>query len=135
EGDQQSQLVTFTVTLTGTTDTDVTVHFTTADGTGAKAATVADGDYLAKAGTLTFLAGNNTSQTIDVLVKGDRKHEADETFKVTLDSPVGANFDPQASTATATIGNNDDVPTIEITGAPVVEGDSGTTNAVFTVSL
>src|SRR4030095_12246586 len=105
ESDSQSQLVTFTVTLTGTSDTEVTVHFTTADGTGANAATVADGDYLANTGTLTVPAGDNTSRTIAVVVNGDRKHEGDETFTVTLDSPMGATLDPQASTATGTAGH------------------------------
>src|SRR4030095_557589 len=64
-----------------------------------------------------------------------RKQEGYETCTGTLDSPMGATLDPQASGATGTLGNDDAEPTIVITGMPVVEGDSGPKNAVFNVSL
>ena len=43
----------------------------------------ADGDYVAKTGTLTFAAGE-TTKTITIEVKGDSKKEADETFYLDL---------------------------------------------------
>src|SRR5438876_12140405 len=48
----------------------ITVNYATADGT----ATVADGDYVAASGTVTFLPGV-TSQPAAVTVNGDTKFE------------------------------------------------------------
>ena len=46
-------------------------------------ATVSDTDHVARTGTLTFAPGE-TTKTITVEVKGDRKKEADETFYLDL---------------------------------------------------
>jgi hypothetical protein len=51
------------------------MSFRTVNGT----ATTGDSDYTAKTGTLTFAPGE-TTKTITIEVKGDRKKEADETF-------------------------------------------------------
>jgi hypothetical protein len=71
------------------------VNYATADGT----ATVADGDYQAKSGTLTFAAGQQ-SQTVTVLVHGDVKVEDNETFLVNLsDARLGGQADARISIA------------------------------------
>jgi hypothetical protein len=75
----QTTLFTFTVTLSAPYDQPVTMSFHTADGT----ATTSDGDYVAKTGTLTFNPGE-TTKTITIDVKGDRKREANESFSVEL---------------------------------------------------
>ena len=46
-------------------------------------ATTSDGDYVGKAGTLTFAPGE-TTKTITIEVKGDNKREADEYFYLDL---------------------------------------------------
>jgi hypothetical protein len=46
-------------------------------------ATTSDHDYVAQAGTLTFNPGE-TTKTITIVVNGDSKREADETFFVDL---------------------------------------------------
>ena len=46
-------------------------------------ATTSDGDYVAKTGTLTFAPGE-TTKTITIEIKGDNKHEANETFYLDL---------------------------------------------------
>jgi hypothetical protein len=74
----QTTLFTFTVTLSAAYDQAVTVSYRTADGT-AKAGE----DYAAKTGTLTFAPGE-TTKTITIVVNGDGKREADETFFVDL---------------------------------------------------
>ena len=61
------------------------VNYAMADGT----ATTADNDYVARAGTLVFAQGQ-TSKTIPVTVKGDKKKEANETFFVNLADPTNA---------------------------------------------
>jgi Calx-beta domain len=81
EGNSGTKVMTFTVTLSAAYDQPVTVHYATQDGS----AKVADNDYVATSGTLTFAAGQ-TSQTISVVIKGDRKTETDEYFNVVLSS-------------------------------------------------
>src|SRR5205814_2135804 len=87
EGNTGTANLVFTVTLTGPTEVPVTVDFTTADGS----ATVADDDYRATAGTLTFAPGV-TTQTISVPIVGDATYEHDETFSVRLSSPQNASI-------------------------------------------
>src|SRR5205823_11981411 len=91
---------TFTVTLSAASFNTVTVHYATADGT----ATVADNDFTAASGTLTFAPGV-TSKVVAVTINGDTKVEADETFVVNLTSPVNATL--ADSSATGTILNDD----------------------------
>jgi hypothetical protein len=78
EGNSGTKVETFTVTRSGSTAA-FDVNFTTSD----NSATVADGDYVAKAGTLHFDANVNT-QTISVTVNGDTKVEPSEAFFVNL---------------------------------------------------
>src|SRR5438876_6853139 len=71
----------------------ITVNYATADGT----ATVADGDYVAASGTVTFLPGV-TSQPVAVTVNGDTKSEPNETFFVNLSNPVNATISEDRKT-------------------------------------
>ena len=76
----------FTVTLVGGPSTEiVTVDYATVDDT----ATVTDGDYTAKSGTLVFSPGQ-TSKTLTVTVTEASVGESTERFKVRLSNPVGA---------------------------------------------
>jgi hypothetical protein len=77
----------------------ITVSYRTIDGM-AKAKE----DYTATSGTMTFQPGQ-TSRTISVSIKGDRKREADETFSVQLSNAVGATIED--GSATVTILNDD----------------------------
>ena len=67
------------MTLSAAYDQAVTLSFRTADGT----ATAGDGDYVGKTGTLTFAPGE-TTKTITIVVNGDNKKEANETFYLDL---------------------------------------------------
>jgi hypothetical protein len=78
EGRNGSTLFTFTVSLSAASATPVTVNYSTANGTA-----TAGEDYTAASGTLTFAPGE-TTKTITIKVKGDRKREANETFFVNL---------------------------------------------------
>ena len=69
------------VTLSVAYDQPVTMSFSTVNGT----ATTSDNDYVAKTGTLTFDPGE-TTKTITIVVKGDSKKEANETFYLDLSS-------------------------------------------------
>ena len=65
--------------LSAAYDQPVTMSFRTTDG----AAKSSDQDYVAKTGTLTFAAGE-TTMTITIVVNGDSKKEANETFYLDL---------------------------------------------------
>jgi hypothetical protein len=79
EGNGRTTVFTFTVTLSAAYDQAVTVNYATADGT----AKVSDNDYVATSGTLTFAPGQ-TTKTVTVVVKGDKKQESNESFFVNL---------------------------------------------------
>ncbi len=115
----------FTVTLSGAVSEPVTVGFATSDGSA-----VAGEDYLIASGNLLFLPGGPATQTITVTILASSGPEDDKTFFVNLSSPTGG----------ATIGDDLGIGTIvtqglSISDVVVVEGDSGTRDAVFTVSL
>ncbi|MBD2329048.1 Calx-beta domain-containing protein [Alkalinema sp. FACHB-956] len=85
EGNSGTKAFTFTVNLSQAATTPVTVNYTTVDGT----ATIANNDYVQKAGTLTFATGE-TSKVITIDVKGDTVTESDENFSVQLSNASGA---------------------------------------------
>jgi hypothetical protein len=120
----------FVATLSAASGQTILVPFTTADGT----ATVADGDYQATSGILTFSPGS-TVQRITVFDIGDTKAEPDETFQVNL-TPSPSTVTLGNASATGTIVNDDLTPTVGIVApGPKNEGNTGTTDFVFTVSL
>jgi hypothetical protein len=129
EGNSGTIAFGFKVNLSNASYLPVSVDYATVDGT----ATLADGDYTAVAGTLSFAPGGSLSQTKTVNVNGDTKFEPDETFFVNLSNAVNATI--AADQATGTIENDDAVPTINIYGVSLSEGNSGTTDFEFTVSL
>ncbi|MCS7465423.1 S8 family serine peptidase [Stieleria sp. ICT_E10.1] len=104
----------------------ITVEYATSDGT----ATSGD-DYLSAQGTLTFLPGGPTDQSIMVPIIADENDEADETVLVNLSGATNAFIDE----AQAVVSISDTLPLINIGDVSIVEGDTGTANAVFTVSL
>ena len=108
--------VEFTVTLDRASARTVTVDYATVDDTAR-----ADADYTPVSGTLAFAAGQ-TSRTIAVPVIGDAVDEPDEQFTVTLSAAVDATVDPDGRTATGTINNDDDPPTLRIAGGSTSEG-------------
>ena len=128
EGDSGSKNLTFTATLSKASTQQVTVNYADA-GTG----TATSGtDYTAiTGGALTFAVGT-TSQTFNVSVTGDTTDEADETVVVTLSNAANATIATATGTGTIT---NDDGPALSIDSPSVTEGDSGSKNLRFTVTL
>ena len=120
----------FAVNLSQASSQEITVDYATID----DSATIADNDYTAATGTLTF-APNTTSQTITVFSKGDTKFEPDEQFFVRLNNAKNANLSTTVQ-ATGIITSDDTVvPTIGIAKAEASEGNSGTTPYSFVVTL
>jgi hypothetical protein len=127
EGNAGTADATFTVTLSPVSGRVVTVNYATVD----DSATSPD-DYASTSGILTFNPGE-TSRTVDVPVKGEAAVELPETFTLELSAPSHANI--VKGTGVGTINDNDPDPDVSINDVSVTEGDSGATQAVFTVSL
>jgi hypothetical protein len=117
----------FTVSLVTPTLQTATVNYTTVI-----SSAVAPNDYSTAAGTLIFGPGA-TTRTITVTVKGDIIDEIDEKFEVRLSNPVNASISDDLGVGTIT--DDDPPPTMSINDSSVIEGNSGTVNALFTVSL
>ena len=120
------------VSLSTAAQQAVTVAYASANGT----ATVADGDYVAATGSVTFAVGE-TRKSVVLQVRGDTKSEPDETFLFRLSNAVGAVIGD--SEATITIANDDSgspgQPSLSVADIVVTEGQSGETKATFTVTL
>ena len=101
EGDTGSNnKANLTVTLSAASTQDISVSYTTADGTANNGS-----DYSATVGSMVFAAGE-TSKTLSIPVLGDADVEPDETFTVALSSPSNATLSSNA-TATVSITNDD----------------------------
>lgn len=127
EGNSGTKTVTFTISLSAATTTSVTVSYATANGSA-----IAPSDYASKTGTVTIATGA-TSNTVTVTVKGDVIDEPNENFLVNLSNPVNATLGD--SQGICTILNDDVTPAVSINDVSIVEGNSGTKTATFTVSL
>ena len=127
EGDAGATTATFTVSLSAPSGKAISVDYATADGTA-----TAPGDYAGVSGTLSFAPGQ-TTKTVDVAVQGDLLNEFDETFAVKLSNL--SNVAPGILSGTGTILDDDPMPTVSVGDVSVPEGDAGTANATFTVSL
>ncbi len=118
--------VSFYVRLSNPSYLPISFNYSTADGTA-----VAGSDYVAATGTLTVNPGE-TNQSVDVLVIDDNVDEVNETLFVNLSNPVNASITTaQAEGAIS----DDDGPTIAINDVTVTEGNAGTVDAIFTVTL
>ncbi len=117
----------FTVSIPIAVDFEVGVNYVTANATAASGS-----DFVSTSGTLIFAPGQ-TNQTVTVLVLNDLRDELDETFFVNLSSPTNAQL--ADSQGVATIADNDLPPSLSISGTSIAEGNSGTRNLVFAVSL
>jgi large repetitive protein len=126
EGQAGTTAFNFTVTLSTARTGSVGVDYNTMDYTAA-----AGSDYAGVSGHLTFAPGE-TSKTVTVLVTGERHFEPDEAFYVTLSGATNALIDDAYGMGTIL---NDDVQINIGGGGAVTEGDDGTTDMTFTVTL
>ncbi len=127
EGDSGTSNAVFTVNLSAASSQTITLNYTTADNTAFKGY-----DYTLTSGILTF-APNETSKTITIPIMGDTYNESNETFKLLLSNPTNAVI--STPEVTATIIDNDPVPTLSINNVSGAEGDNGTRTLTFNVQL
>jgi hypothetical protein len=128
EGDAGTTNSTVSVTLSHPVQTEVRVVAFTEDVTA-----TAGADYVAVVADTVVFPPQSTLQTLSVSLLGDTTFEADETFLVRLTSPSIAVLGD--STGVVTIQNDDGLPTATVDDVTVAEGDAGSVNATFTVSL
>ena len=126
EGQSGTSTAAFRVTLSVGLPGSVSVDYATGDGSA-----VAVDDYAATSGTLSFDPGE-TLQQVFVPVVGDKAVETNETFAFNLSNATGASLADGVAIATIT---DDDTVSISVANATVTEGNSGTVNAVFGVTL
>lgn len=128
EGNTGQRVASFRLKLSAPSGQLVKATFSTADGTA-----TAGNDYVAVAPTqIAFTTGNSFAYA-RVLINGDVLNEQNETFFVNLASPVAATIaDDQAL---GTILNDDRAPSLTVNNVSITEGNSGTKNLAFTVSL
>ena len=117
----------FTVSLWPPPVETATVQFATSNQTA-----IAGRDYVSTNGTLTFAPGM-THQTMTVPVIGSLLNETAVTFAVNLSRPTNAVL--ARAQGVGTILNDNPLPYLLVSDATVLESTSGTTNAVFNVSL
>jgi hypothetical protein len=90
-------------TREGNTDTDMTITFSTADGTATDGA-----DYVGIAGGTVTIPAGATSAAAAVTLLGDATEEGSEAFTVTIDAAVAAGAAVTIADASATVTLTDD---------------------------
>jgi hypothetical protein len=130
--------ITLTVTRTGGSSGTVGVTYSLGGGTATGGAACTAGvDYINTGGTLSFADGE-TSKTFNVTICEDTLVEGNETFNATLSNATGGATIGTPNPATVTIVDNDTPSTnytVAISDARVREGNAGTVNMVFNVTL
>ncbi len=124
----------FKVALSAIAGSPVTVLFSTANASGATAAT-AGLDYTAQTSVLVTIPAGDLFVNVPVGILGDTKDEPDEIFHGKIASATLATIG--TAQATAKINDNDSPPTITILNTSVAEGSTvgSTTMMTFTISL
>jgi N-acetylneuraminic acid mutarotase len=128
EGQGGARQVNFTVTLSQ--PVAYTVMFgVSSNGTGSATSGV---DYVPLDLNNVSIPAGQLSRTFAMFVNGDTTLENNETYVLVLDTLVGATMGDGAALGTIT---NDDFPVLTIADRSVVEGNTGTKGANFTVTL
>ena len=121
----EGEPVIFTVILSGSVSTDITLGYATANDTATGGT-----DYTApEAGATVVVAAGETTAEITVETISDTAAEDDETFTVTLtadDLPEGVSLPTSSARATATITDYALMVTVSPTAVDVAEGSSET---------
>ncbi|NEQ55087.1 MAG: type I secretion C-terminal target domain-containing protein, partial [Leptolyngbya sp. SIO3F4] len=111
----------------GTSSVQISITGGTAGGSGI--------DYTSSSFPLMVnFAPGEVNKTAAIPINDDSLNEVSETITLGLGSPNNATIGTQ-STTVLTITDNDPQPAISVNDVSIAEGDTGTTNATFTISL
>jgi ribosomal protein L35AE/L33A len=134
---ENGAITTITVTRTGGGAGAASVQFSNpAGGTATGGASCAPGvDYTPPSGsTLNWSDGDTSVKSFTVTLCDDDLFEGNEIVNLLLSNATGATLGSPTS-ATLTINEDETPPAIRINDVSLIEGNSGTTNFTFTVSL
>ena len=106
------------------------MQYSTSDGSA-----TAGQDYTATSGTLNWADGDSSVKTFTVAITDDPLNEANETVNVVLSKPGGGATLGNQSSAVVTIVDDDQASNLSINDVAQKEGNSGTTNFSFSVTL
>jgi len=124
--------ITITVTRTGGSDGAVSVPVSVAGGGTATGGGI---DYTFAGTTVNFADGDAVDKTFNIPITNDNVFEGNETFTLQFGAPSGGATIGANSTETVTIVDDEVQPAISISDVSLAEGDAGTTNFQFLVSL
>jgi hypothetical protein len=122
---------TVTILRTGGSTGAVSVEYMTSGGNGTA---TANADYIPVSGALNWNDGDASSRTFTIPVVDDVLDEPDETVNLGILNPTGGAIVGNP-VALLTIVDNDASPALTISAASLAEGNSGTTNFDFNVTL
>jgi hypothetical protein len=131
-GVNEGGLATFRVSLSAPSNVPVTVKYVLEDGTAVKGAT---GDYIEPTTLEVVIPAGQTSATFTIGTREDQLSEATETFTVKLAEVTNGAAAPGGDRVVAQILDNDPLPALTVNDVIVVEGQSGTKLATFTIKL
>ena len=142
EGNVGNTPLPFSVSISNPVQGAVSFTYTAANGNNVNPqlnATLADNDFLASTGNVSFPSDSAAPLTVNVPVVGDLDVEPNQGLLLNLSnlvlpatiSPASVTF---AASGAGTI-NNDDGTVLSIANATITEGNAGSSNLVFTVSL
>jgi hypothetical protein len=127
EGDAGEQSAVVQVTMDLPNDSPVKVDYATENGSAQ-----APGDYAATSGTVTFQPGQ-TSKRVEVSIADDALDERVETLRVRI---TNARYAPiEDAVGVVTITDDDDPPALRVNDRSITEGNAGTKNLRFIISL
>lgn len=128
EGNAGTKNLGFTITRSNGSGT-ASVQVDTQNGTA-----TAGSDYTALTASVQNFANGETSKTVNVVIQGDTAVEPNETFNLVLSNP-SSGYTLADGTGIGTIQNDDVAPTLSVNDPSVLEGQSGTRNLTFTITL
>ena len=142
EGNVGNTPLPFSVSISNPVQGAVSFTYTAANGNNANPvlnATLADNDFLASTGNVSFPSDSAAPLTVNVPIVGDVDVEPNQGLLLNLSNLVlPASILPGSvsfSASGAGTINNDDGTVLSITNAAITEGNAGSSNLVFTVTL
>lgn len=130
EGNSGTTAMTFTLSLSAASARNISVQYRTANA--ATFPATAGADYVAVPLTTVIFTPGQTTKTVTVTVNGDLLDEDNERIALSLANPVNATL---GTVTDGIIVDDDAAPSLSINDVTVTEGNSGTAQAVFTITL
>ncbi len=130
EGNSGTQVMSFQFDIPSSRENVISFNMQFNDGT----ATTADNDYLATSGLATVPYSTGGAGAI-ILAVGDTNVEPDESMSAVIQNLLGAPAGTLSKIGTILTDDFAVVPSISINDVGITEGDSGSSNLVFTASI